>query len=251
MPDIMSVVVSALRADQSRLEQSSLNAVNASTPGYRRSSIVSLAFEREMTAHAVTASGSIEGSPTWAPTPAALQKITDFSQGSLQKTGRTLDVAIEGKGFLSLTDGTHTWLTRTAALQIDAHGDLVGPNGLRVVGADGDIRPGGAQDLTINASGQLMRNEQILGRIKVVAPTDEAQLSSDDGVLFQVSADHVHDASSDESVIRSGFLEASNTSSLKEMMTVMESVRHFESLIRIAQGYDDVMGKAIQKLGEV
>jgi flagellar basal body rod protein FlgG len=35
------------------------------------------------------------------------------------------------------------------------------------------------------------------------------------------------------------------------MMGVLENTRHFESLIRLVQGYDEVMGKAIQRLGEV
>lgn len=250
MSEVFSVVVSALRADQARLEQSSLNASNAATPGYKRSSLVSMAFDRVMASHqSDAAEGS--GKTDWMPAPPTLHKITDFTAGSLQQTGRSLDVAVEGKGFLALTDGARTWLTRTAALQVDANGDLVGPRGLRVVGAEGDIRPGGDKDLSIDAAGNLMRGEQVVGRIKLMVPADEAQLSSNDGVLFEAAADQTQDAAPESNVVRAGFLEGSNTSNLQEMLGVMESVRHFESLIRLAQGYDEVLGKAIQKLGEV
>jgi flagellar basal-body rod protein FlgF len=250
MSDLLSVVVSALRADQSKLEQSSLNAANAATPGYRRATIASLAFDQVLSAQKAVVAGANAGQ-AWVPTSAVIRKVVDFTPGALQQTGRPLDVAIEGEGFLPLTDGSRTWLTRTASLQVDVHGDLVGPKGLRLLGATGDIHPGNDKDLSINASGQIMRGEQVLGRIKLMTPTNEALMASEDGVHFEVSSDHLQDAQADQGAIRAGFLEGSNTSSLKEMLGVMESVRHFESLIRLAQGYDEVLGKAIQKLGEV
>lgn len=248
MSDAMSVVFSALRADQSRLEQTSLNAANAATPGYKRASLVALSFNQVLDAQQQSSS---DANVRWAPSAYALNKVTDFSAGALQQTGRALDVAVEGQGFISLTNGTQTWLTRTASLQVDEHGDLVGPKGLRVVGVQGDLRPGGDKDLAISANGELVRGDQVFGRIRLVSPVDESGLSTADGVLFESSQDKLQDAAVDQGVIRSGFLEGSNTSNLKEMLGVMESVRHFESLIRLAQGYDEVLGKAIQKLGEV
>lgn len=250
MSDILSVVVSALRADQTKLEQSSLNAANAATPGYRRATIASLAFDQVLKAQETVGHGA-SNAPTWAPTSTVLQRAVDFTPGALQQTGRSLDVAIEGEGFLPLTDGSRTWLTRTASLQVDARGDLVGPKGLRLLGALGNVHPGSDQDLSINTSGQIMRGEQLIGRIKLMTPSSEALMASADGVLFEVSSDQLKEASADQGLIRAGFLEGSNTSGLKEMLGVMESVRHYESLIRLAQGYDEVLGKAIQRLGEV
>mgnify|MGYP000877192153 CR=1 FL=1 len=249
MSDILSVVASALRADQSKLEQSSLNAANAATPGYKRASLVAQSFDQVLGAQQSTGAAHKSGD-TWRAPTYVLNKVTDFSAGALQQTGRALDVAVEGKGFLQLTNGTQTWLTRTASLQVNAQGDLVGPKGLRVVGDLGELRAGGDKGLSISASGELQRGDQVLGRIKLVVPADDSALNSSDGVLFEASQDQLQDAPPDQGVIRAGFLEGSNTSNLKEMLGVMESVRHFESLIRLAQGYDEVMGRAIQKLGE-
>jgi flagellar basal-body rod protein FlgF len=250
MSEMMSTVVSALRADQSRLEQASVNASNASTPGYRRGAVVALSFDQVMNAEQARDVLLGTTSRLQADSP-VLRKITDFSPGGLQQTGRSLDVAIEGKGFIALTDGNRTWLTRTASLAVDASGDLVGPKGWRVVGVQGNIRPGSDQGLSINAAGEVSRGEQVVGALQVVAPEEGVTLSSEDGVFFEVAPDGIQSAASDQVVVRAGFLEGSNTNSLKEMLSVMESVRHFESLIRLAQGYDEVLGKAIQKLGEV
>jgi flagellar basal-body rod protein FlgF len=247
MTDVLSAVTAALKTDQNRLEQASLNAANAATPGYKRGAIV--AFGEIMNAQ--QASASAQGDVTWKPAPIVLSKVTDFTAGSLQQTGRPLDIAVEGKGFVQLSNGTQTWLTRTAALRVNEQGELVGPKGLRVVGSQGDIRPGSADNLTISANGEVSRGEQALGRIRLVSHSDEAQLMSGDGVLFEVDVANLQDAPANQGLLRVGFLEGSNTSNLQEMLGVMESVRHFESLIRLAQGYDEVLGKAIQKLGEV
>jgi flagellar basal-body rod protein FlgF len=245
--DTMSIIATALHADELRLDQASRNAANAATPGYRRSSVVAIGFDQALNQAQQAAPESGDALPL---APPVLQRITDFSQGSLMQTGRTLDVAIEGKGFMAMTDGHRTFLTRTASLRVAPTGELVGVKGLRLVGAQGDIRPGNVDGLSIAPNGQISRGEQVLGQISLVTPSEQSELDSNDGVLFEAGDQNLTPAT-DDSIVRSGFLEGSNTNHLKEMLSVMESVRHFESLIRLAQGYDEVMGKAIQKLGEV
>ncbi|MHC5067503.1 MAG: flagellar hook-basal body complex protein, partial [Planctomycetota bacterium] len=59
----------------------------------------------------------------------------DMSQGALQSTGRTLDLAVQGDGFFELTDGTRSFYSRVGNLGLDANNDLVQlGTGLRVVG---------------------------------------------------------------------------------------------------------------------
>lgn len=246
MSDILSAVGAALHADQQKLAQISLNAANATTPGYRRGVVSSVAFNDVMSAQ--EAGGTASGAPLLAP---LLQRFTDFTQAGLQATGRPLDVAIEGQGLLMLTDGARTWLTRAGTLRINDQGELVGHKGLRVVGLQGDLRPVSAQSLSIDVAGRLTRGDEAIGQLRIVQPRDAQALSTQDGVLFEVEADQVVSAPPDEHTVRAGFLEGSNASGLNDMLGVMQTVRHFESLIRVAQGYDEVLGKAIQKLGEV
>ena len=51
--------------------------------------------------------------------------------------------------------------------------------------------------------------------------------------------------------IQQGYLENSNANSSQEMIQLMKTVRHFESMQKMAQGYDEMLGVAIRKLGEV
>lgn len=246
MSDILSVVSVALQADQTRLEQASINAANASTPGYRRGSVASLAFEQVM-------DSVQQGEPlskAWQRPNAVLQRTIDFTPAALMQTGRPLDVAVEGDGFIALTDGQRRWLTRAAALSVAPSGELVGPRGLRVVSDAGELRPGVEQDVTILADGSVQVGGRAIGRIQILWPDDAKAMATNDGVLFEVG-EQVTESAAGKAVLRPGFLEGSNTHQLKEMLGVMETVRHFESLIRLAQGYDEVMGRTIQKLGEV
>jgi flagellar basal body rod protein FlgG len=63
------------------------------------------------------------------------------------------------------------------------------------------------------------------------------------------SAQQVADPKTPSS-LRTGFLETSNVSSPQEMVRLTETVRHFESLQRLVQGYDETLEKTIRKLGE-
>jgi flagellar basal-body rod protein FlgF len=247
MADILSVAVSALRADQTRLEQLSFNAANATTPGYRRGTVAAMSFSGVMEARQAGPSSALASLPA----SPVLRRATDFTAGAINQTGRPLDVAIDGDGFLALNDGAQTWLTRAGALQVNEQGELTDAKGRRVMGLQGDIKPGGATDVSIDGAGRVTVGGQAVGQLRVVKPADDAEISSNDGVLFSVSGDHFDDVAPEHRTVRAGFLEASNTSSLQEMLGVMEGARHFESLIRLVQGYDEVLGKAIQKLGEV
>jgi flagellar basal-body rod protein FlgF len=65
------------------------------------------------------------------------------------------------------------------------------------------------------------------------------------------SAEGVKELSDVHGQIKQGALENSNVSSISEMVLMMETLRHFESVSRVTQGYNDMIGTAIHKLGEL
>jgi flagellar basal-body rod protein FlgF len=50
--------------------------------------------------------------------------------------------------------------------------------------------------------------------------------------------------------VRQGFLENSNVNPSYEMTSLIQAMRHFESMQKVVQGYDDMVGTAIRKLGD-
>lgn len=81
---------------------------------------------------------------------------TDFSEGPLVETGRDLDVAVTGKGFIAVQapDGSEAYV-RTGSLNIDALGVLRAGNGMPVIGNGGPIAIPPEQKVEVGADGTL------------------------------------------------------------------------------------------------
>jgi flagellar basal-body rod protein FlgF len=109
---------------------------------------------------------------------------TDFRAGPFQQTGRDLDVAIQGKGWLAVerADGSEGY-TRAGSLKINENGVLQTQSGLNVLGDGGpisippDVHVTIAKDGTISSVESGSRPGQTIqvGRLKLVNP-DEANL---------------------------------------------------------------------------
>jgi flagellar basal body rod protein FlgG len=170
--------------------------------------------------------------------------------GALMTTGRPLDLAIDADDlFFALTDGTQTWLTRSGSFRLNADSVLVGERGLRVVGTDGDVRLP-SSDVTVDADGRIAQQGMTVATLQLFRPNDRTSLAAAPGSLLTASAG-VQPAEAGASRVRSGTLEGSNTDAASEMVGLMTLARQFESLVRVVQGYDGVLSRAIEKLAEV
>ncbi|RZA17791.1 MAG: flagellar basal body rod protein FlgF, partial [Proteobacteria bacterium] len=81
---------------------------------------------------------------------------TDFSGGALQETGRDLDVAVGGNGFIAVQtpDGGEAYV-RTASMNVDALGVLRAGNGLPVMGNGGPIAVPPDEKIEIGMDGTI------------------------------------------------------------------------------------------------
>jgi flagellar basal-body rod protein FlgF len=178
----------------------------------------------------------------------------DNTQGSLLSTGRDLDVAINGKGWLTVqgADGREAY-TRAGNLQLDATGQLVTSTGLPVLGDGGPITipPNTslffAKDgsVSVVAQGQGPETMATIGRIKLVKPDDAAVVRGEDGFFRMKDGS---DAPSDASVqIGSGVLESSNVNAAEAMVNMIELARHFEMQVKAIRTAEE-NGAAAQQL---
>ncbi|MCS7101497.1 MAG: flagellar basal-body rod protein FlgF, partial [Burkholderiaceae bacterium] len=147
----------------------------------------------------------------------------DFTPGPMIATGRDLDVAIQGAGWLAVQapDGGEAY-TRNGSLQVAADGTLTLPNGLPVLGEGGPlVVPANASvtvapDGTVSArvAGQAAVNA--VGRLKLVNPPTEALVKGTDG-LFRLRGGEAADA--DPNVrVAAGTLEGSNVNVVEAMV---------------------------------
>ncbi len=188
-------------------------------------------------------------------TPSMLVQ-TDMRPGTLKSTGQSLDVALAGPGYFEVMTETGPAYTRQGAFRVDARGRLVTAQGLPVMGNGGEIVLNSDRPF-IDAIGNVFEsrtgvaeNTTPVAQIKVLQPENTKVMRRLGDGLF--SADGSFTTIKDSDIqIRQGFLENSNVSSMQEMVQLMQTMRHFESMQKIAVGYDDMTGQAVRKLGEL
>ena len=165
---------------------------------------------------------------------------TDFSQGALVETGRDLDVAVSGDGWLAVQapDGSEAYV-RTASMNVDALGILRSGNGMPIMGNGGpiavppqqQIEVGEDGTISIRAQGEGPRVMAQVDRIKLVQPDLKTMSKGLDGLI------HTNDgqpAPADANVrVTSGFLQASNVNAVDEMTSVLALSKQFELHIKM------------------
>lgn len=202
------------------------NLANAGTNGYRADTV---AFR------AVPIDGDKPGTRVFA---AETTTGSDLTPGPMQSTGRNLDVAVQGDGWLTVqaADGSEAY-TRAGALQVGADGTLQLPNGLQVQGDGGPLTaPDGAQleiasDGTISAKSPGSINMTSVGRLKLVNPEPGDVVKGLDGLFHTRSGDP---ADADPAVrVGAGMLETSNVNPVDAMVSMISASRQFELQTRI------------------
>lgn len=179
----------------------------------------------------------------------------DFNAGTIQQTGRELDVAVHGKGWLAVqrADGSEGY-TRNGSLKVNENGILQTANGLTVLGDGGpitippDIAVSIGKDGTISSvsNATLPGPSNALGRLKLVNP-DEATLKRSDEGLFVTKNGIPADADAEVQVI-SGALESSNVNVVDAMVTMISLARQFEMQMKLVQSAENNANKASQLL---
>jgi flagellar basal-body rod protein FlgF len=171
---------------------------------------------------------------------------TDFTPGVLQATGRTLDLAIDGKGWIAVEDGNgNEAYTRNGSLQVLPNGILQSRTGMNVVGDSGPITipPDTvvtiAKDGTISTvpSGTMAVQESIVGRIKLTNPPEGQLVRGEDG-LFRTMDGKPADADGGVTVV-SGNLEGSNANMVESLVSMISLSRQFDMQMKMLTTADD------------
>ncbi len=180
---------------------------------------------------------------------------TDFSYGSLLSTGRDLDVAVKGEGWIAVqgADGKEGY-TRAGDLHISTAGLLENGAGHLVLGNSGPIAIPPAEKieigvdgtLSIQPTGQSATTLAVVDRIKLVKPPREDLIKGSDGLM------HMKDDSvlpPDAAVgLSSGSLEASNVNPVEAMVNMISLARQFEMQVKMMRTSQEDDASAAQIL---
>lgn len=236
-----------LVAQQQALDVIANNISNVNTPGFKRSDVK---FS-ELMAHTVGATDALAQAAQGPSTAGVLSRavLALGDQGELQETGRLMDLAISGPGFIELIGPQgQSLLWRGGALSVDAGGLLGAGDGL--VLRSSIAVPGGAADLRIAADGLVTARlpgedgRVELGQISLVQVDGDAALERLDGGLYRVSAGaRLKDATPGEEgagALVQGALEQSNVEINNEMVQLMIVQRAYAANAQIVQAADQL-----------
>ena len=245
MNDLMLTTLSAMQRDAYRLERVAANVANMLTPGYKREQVI----EQLEPANASFGQQVAEGVAAPAVDTVTVDARRDLKPGPLTRTGRALDLALSGPGFYEVRTPQGPAYTRTASFRIDDRGELVDAAGHAVMGANGalTLSPG---DVEVAADGTVRQEDRVAGQLRVLVPDTGTSMRAIGGGLF-VSDGRLSVAAEGAASVRQGFTEGSNVDTAQEMVQLMGAVRHFESMTRATQMYDDMMGLAVRKLADL
>lgn len=199
--------VSGMLANQARLDAVGNNIANANTVGYKSARVLFSDALYQILEPAGAPTSNVGGTNPNVVGQGVLVAGTDisFNQGNLMATGRTTDLAIDGSGFLPVTDGTQVLYTRNGALGIDADGYLVHlASGFRVLAL-----PPSTGDTAMNVTpASTMRIP--LDQASVARATSQVNLSGnlnselEQGTPYPVTA-HVLDSLGAEHIVTLSF----------------------------------------------
>jgi flagellar basal-body rod protein FlgF len=170
---------------------------------------------------------------------------TDFSSGVMENTGRDLDIAVNGKGFIAIqgADGKEAY-TRAGDLRVMPNGAVTTASGSPVLSESGpivvppltSISIGGDGTISVVPQGSAPFAVTQVDRIKLVNPPTADLQKGDDGLLRLKSGTK---AKTDDTVsVTSGVLESSNVNAAQSLISMIELQRLYEFQIKSINSTD-------------
>lgn len=231
------VYIAASGARETMLAQAANthNLANASTTGFRADLVTAESAYLSGAGHESRAFAGMKG------------RGVDFREGVINSTGRMLDVAVNGQGWMAVEapDGSEAF-TRRGDLRVNEFGQLLNGTGLSVLGKAGpvaippysDISIGGDGTVSIVPLGEDPNTLVVVDRIKLVNPDQSLLVKSENG-LVQMSGAEI--ALPDASVgLVSGALESSNVNSVEAMVQMIELARQFENQVKMMKTAEEL-----------
>jgi flagellar basal-body rod protein FlgG len=249
-----------MEAQQIELDHISHNLANSATNGYKKSHAV---FEDLMYQN-LRQVGSNSSEQTTLPTglqvglgTRAVATSRVFSQGNLQQTSSTFDLAIRGNGFfqVQMPDGT-TGYTRDGSFQVNAQGQMVTNNGYLLQPTI--TVPPNAQSVSIGLDGTVscvlpaQAAPQTLGQIQLTNFVNPPGLEPNGQNLFSETAasgtpNSGTPGQSGLGQLQQGFVETSNVNVVEELIGMIQTQRAYELNSKAIQTSDQML----QRLGQL
>ncbi len=255
--------ISGMKNFQVKLDVIGNNIANVNTYGFKKGRTIFKDLVSQQIAGASAPAGNRGGvNPKQVGLGAQLAAIdTVHTQGSLQTTGRPLDLAISGDGFFILVDGNaqNPLYTRAGNFYLDSNGDIVSADGRYLLGSGGKINiPSGAKSVSIGSDGTVNYIDST-GALQSAGTIQLAKFDNNDGL--EKAGDNLFRATSNSNkaggpttgnpgangtgTIVAGTLEMSNVDLSEEFTEMIVAQRGFQANTRIITTSDEILQELV------
>jgi flagellar basal-body rod protein FlgF len=245
-------------SNEHRLDVIANNLANVSTNGYKKDSYAFQdTFQRFAHDYLVDAKPFVRDKDIW-PKPYVQARprlggqYSDMSQGSMQVTGNSLDMALVGEGFFKVRSPQGDFLTRNGSFQLSSDGRLITEQGYEVLGGGSAISLPRDNKLKIDSKGVISADNAVVGTIDLVNVSDQKSLEKVGKNLYQIrKGSRATEIPPENLQVQQGYLEKSNVEIVGEMVNMMEAQRAFEINQKIMTTTDSMESLVINKVGQV
>jgi flagellar basal-body rod protein FlgF len=221
------------------------NISNVNTNGFKGDSVTLKSFSEEI---ASRMAGNVPvGSLSNGVTVGGVS--TDYTQGSLEQTGKTTDLYISGDGFFSVEAspaGGGVKYTRDGNFSVDNGGYLELASGERLLGSNGAPIYVGGTDFAVTADGTVTSGATQLGKIQLYSSQNLNGIAKRTDGFFNITTP----AQANGKLVQ-GSLEGSNVDAISEMTGMMQATRSFQSCQQAFQTNEDSLDRLISQVGSL
>ena len=251
-------------AKSHELELIANNLANANTVGFKKDSGTFNEYLHELRkpdsveglpreiAAATSPDARVQGDKSFVEMDAV---YTDHRQGTLSRTGRSLDLALEGKGFFEILTPEGIRYSRQGNFKMDPQGRLVDSSGNAVLakprpGIDDPNKPETRMirlqnaPVNITEDGILIQGETRVANLSVQEFHETQWLEKSGNSLYRNAKAENVKSQAVETKLHQGFLEGSNVNAVHEMTRLIEATRAYESHMQAIKTYNDIDGRA-------
>jgi len=241
----------AMVALERRAEVAATNLANASTDGFRR--LVVVASSGPPAVLLREEGGRLAQLGDLAGPPSGLADVVDLRPGPLETTGNPLDLAIDGPGWFLVLTPQGIAYRRTGPFHVGPDGTVVDPLGhpllVRGPQGTGPLRVPPGSRVQVASDGTVTTDGSPVGQVRIVLPPGGQDLLPGGGGVYYGPPGSGPVAAGGR--VLSGVLEGSNVSVLRELVSLIETERAYQSAQQAVQVWDGISALASREVGQV
>jgi len=249
MLDGMKLASQGMLAMMAKQDVISNNLANASTAGFSADTLMTTSFSDALTEKMADKGFTPVGGVSDGVPKIGVKVATAYQQGAMRATGINTDLAIGGKGFFTIQTPQGIRYTKNGAFKINEEGYLVTANNEKVLGFNGPIKVEG-DNFQVDDNGVISIDGKKIDRLRITEFDNMDELVKAGGTNYMPKSPSNIGRVSSDPMIKQGFLEMSNVSTIKEMVAMMDVMRAYELNSKALQTEDQMLAKSVNEVGK-